>query len=69
MAILEMSDASLYNGQPSDTGSSCPCIGLTSSTPPTSKDKGGVSVENVPAALNGEIKKDIKARFGKEVFE
>ncbi len=49
MAILEMSDASLYNGQPSDTGSSCPCIGLTSSTPPTSKDKGGVSVENVPA--------------------
>lgn len=41
-------DASLYNGQPSDTGSSCPSAGLTSCTPSISKNKGGVSVENVP---------------------
>ena len=40
-------DASLYNGQPSDTGSSCPSAGLTSRTPSISKNKGGVSVENV----------------------
>ena len=39
--------ASLYNGQPTDTGSSCPSTGLASSTPSTSKLKGGVSVENV----------------------
>ena len=43
-------DASLYNGQPTDTGSSCPSAGLTSCTPSISKDKGGVSVENVPNA-------------------
>lgn len=43
-------DASLYNGQPTDTGSSCPSAGLTSCTPSTSKDKGGVSVENVSGA-------------------
>ena len=43
-------DASLYNGQPTDTGSSCPSAGLTSCTPSISKDKGGVSVENVPDA-------------------
>lgn len=43
-------DASLYNGQPSDTGSSCPSAGLTSCTPSTSDDvRNGVSVENVPA--------------------
>ena len=42
-------DASLYNGQPTDTGSSCPSVGLTSCTPSISKNKGGVSVENVPA--------------------
>lgn len=42
-------DASLYNGQPSDTGSSCPSAGLTSRTPSTSDDvRYGVSVENVP---------------------
>ena len=43
-------DASLYNGQPSDTGSSCPSAGLTSRTPSISEDsRNGVSVENVPA--------------------
>lgn len=42
-------DASLYNGQPSDTGSSCPSAGLTSRTPSTSDNvRDGVSVENVP---------------------
>ena len=43
-------NASLYNGQPTDTGSSCPSARLTSCTPSISKDKGGVSVENVPDA-------------------
>lgn len=43
-------DASLYNGQPIDTGSSCPSARLTSCTPSISKNKGGVSVENVPTA-------------------
>ena len=42
-------DASLYNGQPSDTGLSCPSARLTSRTPSISKNKGGVSVDNVPA--------------------
>lgn len=42
-------DASLYNGQPTDTGSSCPSARLTSCTPSTSDDvRNGVSVENVP---------------------
>ena len=42
-------DASLYNGQPTDTGLSCPSAGLTSSTPSTSDNvRNGVSVENVP---------------------
>lgn len=42
-------DASLYNGQPSDTGLSCPSAGLTSRTPSISDDvRYGVSVENVP---------------------
>ncbi|WP_370790201.1 UpxY family transcription antiterminator [Leyella stercorea] len=40
----------MYNGQPSDTGSSCPSAGLTSRTPSISDDvRNGVSVENVPA--------------------
>ena len=43
-------DASLYNGQPIDTGLSCPSAGLTSSTPSTSDDvRNGVLVENVSA--------------------
>ena len=42
--------ASLYNGQPTDTGSSCPSARLTSCTPSISKDKGGVSVGNMPNA-------------------
>ncbi len=41
--------ASLYNGQPTDTGSSCPSARLTSCTPSISKNKGGVSVENAPS--------------------
>lgn len=42
-------DASLYNGQPTDTGLSCPSAGLTSRTPSISDDvRDGVSVENVP---------------------
>lgn len=41
-------NASLYNGQPTDIGSSCPSARLTSCTPSISKNKGGVSVENVP---------------------
>ena len=41
-------DASLYNGQPPDTGSSCPSARLTSCTPSISKNKGGVPVKNVP---------------------
>ena len=41
-----MADASLYNGQPTDTGSSCPSARLTSCTPSISRNKGGVSVEN-----------------------
>ena len=41
--------ASLYNGQPTDTGSSCPSARLTSCTPSISGDvRNGVSVENVP---------------------
>lgn len=43
-------DASLYNGQPSDTGLSCPSAGLTSRTPSISDDvRNGVSVENLSA--------------------
>lgn len=41
-------DASLYNEQPTDTGSSCPRARPTSCTPSISKNQGGVSVENVP---------------------
>lgn len=40
-------DASLYNGRPTDTGSMCHSAEVTSSTPPIQKDKDGVSVENV----------------------
>ena len=48
--LSQKADASLYNGQPSDTGLSCPSAGLTSRTPSTSEDtRNGVSVENVPA--------------------
>ena len=44
-----MADASLYNGQPTDTGLSCPSVGLTSHTPSIFNNvKNGVSVENVP---------------------
>lgn len=45
----QTADASLYNGQPTDTGPSCPSARLTSCTPSISKNKGGVSVENVPS--------------------
>ena len=42
-----MADASLYNGQPTDTGSSCPSARLTSCTPSISEEvKNGVSVGN-----------------------
>ena len=47
--LSQKTDASLYNGQPSDTGLSCPSAGLTSRTSSTSDDiRNGVSVENVP---------------------
>ena len=35
------------NSQPTDTGSMCHIVGVTSSTPSIQKDKDGVSVENV----------------------
>lgn len=42
-----MADASLYNGQPAGTGSSCPSTRLTSCTPSIPRDvRNGVSVEN-----------------------
>ena len=42
-------DASLYNGQPTDTGLSCQSAELTFRTPSISDDvRNGVSVENVP---------------------
>lgn len=44
-----MVDASLYNGQPTDTGSSCPSARLSSCTPSIQNNKDGVSVENVPS--------------------
>ena len=40
-------DASLYNGQPIDTGIQCHSGGVISITPSIAKDKDGVSVENV----------------------
>ena len=46
-----MADASLYNGRPTDTSSTCPSTRLTSCMPSISDDsRGGVSVENVPNA-------------------
>ena len=42
-------DASLYNGQPTDTGSSCPSTGFTSDTTSIQNTKNGVSVGNVPS--------------------
>lgn len=43
-----MADASLYNGQPTDTGLLCPGAGLTSCTPSTSDDvMNEESVENL----------------------
>ena len=44
-----MVDASLYNGQPTDTGSSCPSARLSSCTPSIQNNKDGASVENVPS--------------------
>lgn len=42
-------DASLYNGQPTDTSLSCPSAGLTFCTPSISENVGnGVSVRSVP---------------------
>ena len=47
--LSQKADASLYNGQPTDTGPSCPSAGLISRTPSISDDvRNGVSVENVP---------------------
>lgn len=45
-----VADASLYNGQPTDTGLSCPSAGLTSCTFSIRNAKDGVSVENAPDA-------------------
>ena len=39
--------ASLYNGQPTDTGNQCHSVGLISGTPSIQENKDGVSVENV----------------------
>lgn len=44
-----MADASLYNGLPTDTGSSCPSTGFTSCTTSIQETKNGVSVENLPS--------------------
>lgn len=41
-------DASMYNGQPTDTGSMCHSVGVTYSMPSIPKNEDGVSVENVP---------------------
>ena len=40
-------DASLYNGQPTNTGTQCHSVGAAPSTPSIPKYKDGVSVENV----------------------
>ena len=40
-------DASLYNGRPTDIGAQCHSVGAASCTPSISKYKDGVSVENV----------------------
>ena len=41
------SEASLYNGRPTDTGTLCHSVGALSNTPSIHEDKDGVSVENV----------------------
>ena len=41
-------DASLYNGLPTDTGTPCHGAGVTSSTPSVSNARDGGSVENAP---------------------
>lgn len=41
--------ASLYNGQPTDTGNQCHSVGLISGTPSIQENKDGVSVENAYA--------------------
>lgn len=40
-------DASLYNGQPTDTGTQCHSVGVTSSMPSIPKNEDGVLVENI----------------------
>ena len=40
-------DASLYNGRPTDTGAQCHSVGAASNTPSILKDKDGVSEENI----------------------
>ena len=42
----DKTDASLYNGQPADTGAQCHSVGVASNTPSIQKCKDGVSVEN-----------------------
>lgn len=44
----QMADASLYNGQPIDTGLVCQGAGLTSCTSSISEIRDGVSVSNIP---------------------
>lgn len=39
--------ATLFNGQPTDTGTPCHCVGVASNMPSIQQDKDGVSVENV----------------------
>ena len=44
-----MANASLYSGQPTDTGSSCPSASLVSCTPSIPVNvRNGVSVRNAP---------------------
>ena len=40
-------EASLYNGRPTDTGTMCHSVGVVSNTPSIHEYKDGVSVENV----------------------
>ena len=40
-------DASLYNGRPTETGTQCHNVGVTSSMASIPKNEDGVSVENV----------------------
>ena len=41
-------DTSLYNGRPTETGTQCHNIGVTSSMASIPKNEDGVSIENVP---------------------